>query len=428
MKKIGLLGGGISSLAIGYFLKKPFEILEKEDRCGGLCRSLIDKGYTFDPYGAHILFSKNEKVLNLEKKIIGSNLKYRWRTSRISFKNRLMKYPFENDLQKLDPEDKYDCLYNYLFNNYPQPHNLEEWFYYTFGKGIAEKYLLPYNRKIWKTKPSHMGMEWVERIPKPPKEDVIKSTLGISTEGYKHQLNFLYPEKGGVEAMITSFMKKIKGEVITNFNVQEIYKTSSGWLVKSEKESKEYQQIVSTIPIFELIKSLKNINVPKKVWKALNELEYRALITVMFGLNVPNLTDLVAIYFPEEDFYPHRISFPPNFSPYTVPKNHFSLMAEITVPKDGSYLKMPPAKIFKNVEEGLIKRKIIPKKSVVYKKMEITKYAYPVYSLSYTKNMKTIKDFLKSINLPICGRFGGFEYINTDVCIEWAERVAKELN
>ena len=73
--KIGLLGGGITSLAIGYFLKKPYEILEKEDRCGGLCRTLIDKGYTFDIHGAHILFSKNKHILDLEKKLVGSNLK-----------------------------------------------------------------------------------------------------------------------------------------------------------------------------------------------------------------------------------------------------------------------------------------------------------------------------------------------------------------
>lgn len=427
MKKIGLLGGGISSLATGYFLKKPYEILEKEERCGGLCRTLIDRGYTFDPYGAHILFSKNEKILDLEKKLIGPNLKYRLRKSRINYKKRLMKYPFENDLGALDPQDKYECLYDYLYNDNPKPKNLSEWFLYTFGKGISEKYLLPYNRKTWKTEPAEMGMEWVERIPKPPKEDVIKSTLGISTEGYKHQLNFLYPEKGGVEAMIRAFLKKQKGEVTTNFEVKEIHKTKKGWLVKSASEFREYERIVSTIPIFELFRSLKNITIPVKVSEALDLLEYRALITVMFGLNVRKLNDLVAIYFPEEDFYPHRITFPPNFSPKTVPAGHFSLMAEITVPKDGSYLKMPPEKIFNNVEEGLVKRKIIPKNSVVFKKMEVTKYAYPVYSLSYTKSMQIVKEFLISIDLPICGRFGSFEYINTDVCIERARKVASEI-
>ena len=63
----------------------------------------------------------------------------------------------------------------------------------TFGRSIAEKYFLPYNRKIWKTEPREMGLEWVGRVPKPPMEDVVKSALGIETEGYTHQLHFRYP-------------------------------------------------------------------------------------------------------------------------------------------------------------------------------------------------------------------------------------------
>ncbi|MBI3384776.1 FAD-dependent oxidoreductase [Candidatus Gottesmanbacteria bacterium] len=368
--KIGLLGGGITSLAIGYFLKKPYEILEKEDRCGGLCQSLIDKGYTFDYHGAHILFSKNKTVLELEKKLVGPNLKYQLRISKIYFKGKLVKYPFENGLGEFDPQDNYECLYHYLFDKFPKPKNLEDWFYDTFGTGISNKYLIPYNRKIWKTEPQKMGMEWVERIPKPPKEDVIKSSLGISTEGYKHQLNFLYPNRGGVEALIKAFAKNNKGEITLNFEVQKIYKTKNGWLVSSGSKQKEYNHVVSTLPIFEVVKMLKNIKVPKSVIKAANALEYRALITVMLGLNKPKLTNLVAIYFPDEDFFPHR----------------------------------------------------------VYKNMQVTKYAYPVYDLYYQKNMKILKAFLSSINLHICGRFGGFEYINTDVCIESAQKLASELN
>ena len=45
-----------------------------------------------------------------------------------------------------------------------------------------------------------MGLEWVGRIPKPPMEDVVKSALGIETEGYTHQLYFRYPLHGGFES------------------------------------------------------------------------------------------------------------------------------------------------------------------------------------------------------------------------------------
>ena len=81
-----------------------------------------------------------------------------------------------------------------------KPKNLEEWCHKNFGRSISEKYLIPYNKKIWKFQLDKIGTEWVERIPKPPTKDVIKSSLGISTEGYKHQLYFYYPKKGGIES------------------------------------------------------------------------------------------------------------------------------------------------------------------------------------------------------------------------------------
>ena len=43
--------------------------------------------------------------------------------------------------------------------------------------------------------PSFMDTQMVERIPKPPKIDIINSARGKKTEGYKHQLYFHYPKK-----------------------------------------------------------------------------------------------------------------------------------------------------------------------------------------------------------------------------------------
>ena len=48
-----------------------------------------------------------------------------------------------------------------------------QFFLKTFGEGITKTYLQPYNEKIWKYDPSFMDVQMVERIPKPPKEDVM---------------------------------------------------------------------------------------------------------------------------------------------------------------------------------------------------------------------------------------------------------------
>ena len=46
----------------------------------------------------------------------------------------------------------------------------------------------------------------VERIPRPPKEDILKSAKRKKTEGYKHQLFFYYP-KGGIQSLLILMLK-----------------------------------------------------------------------------------------------------------------------------------------------------------------------------------------------------------------------------
>jgi uncharacterized protein with NAD-binding domain and iron-sulfur cluster len=44
--RVGILGGGLAGLAAANFLKHDFEVLEKNEECGGLCRGLREKGFT----------------------------------------------------------------------------------------------------------------------------------------------------------------------------------------------------------------------------------------------------------------------------------------------------------------------------------------------------------------------------------------------
>ena len=90
--------------------------------------------------------------------------------------------------------------------------------------------MIPYNEKIWNTPADRMSLDWVDRIPSPPLEDIVKSALGFETEGYLHQLYFKYPKKGGVEALVDA-TRNPEGRVTCNFRVERITKTASGWTV-----------------------------------------------------------------------------------------------------------------------------------------------------------------------------------------------------
>jgi protoporphyrinogen oxidase len=420
---IGILGGGISGISLAAHLDENVEVLEKRQRIGGLCGSIIDQGFTFDAAGPHIMFSKNKEVLNLMVGVLGDNVQQRRRENKIWFKGRLVKYPFENDLASLPKEDNFDCIYGYIVNPHAgeKPANLAQWSYATFGEGISDKYFIPYNRKIWNYDPWKIGLDFVSRIPKPPMEDVLKSSIGIPTEGYLHQLHFYYPIEGGYEAIVHAFAKGVRGKVVTSHAVTQVSRAGRKWVV----DGRSYDTLVSTIPIHELLGVWRDA--PKDAREAASRLRYNSLINVLIGAQNDEGHPYTAVYVPDPAIIFHRISFPQNFSPRNVPHGGSAIMAEITANAGDGVWEMTDAQILERTIAELENIGFVNPSKIAYRRVVRFQYGYPVYDVDYAKNVKTVRDAIASTGLRLLGRFAQFDYINSDVCVERALALASEL-
>jgi protoporphyrinogen oxidase len=431
-RRVGVLGGGISGIALAAHLDEDdLDVLEKRGRIGGLSGSIIDQGFTFDAAGPHIMFSKNKAVLQHMVETLGANVHQRRRENRIWFKDRLVKYPFENDLASLPKEDTFECILGYLQN--PRagdtPHNLAEWSYATFGKGISEKYFIPYNRKIWNHDPEKIGLEFVSRIPKPPMEDVLKSAIGIATEGYLHQLFFYYPIEGGYESLVHAFATRVKGHIETGWEVASIRRDDANehWYVMSKSgEERLYHEIISTIPIHDLLEIWPEA--PQAAREAAGKLRYNSLINVLLGFNEDRGLPYTAIYVPDPDLIFHRLSFPKAFSERCVPAGSSSLMAEITANEGDGVWEMSEDAVLDRTIADLAKTGLIDPATVSYRRVARFKYGYPVYDLDYRKNVTALRESVRGAGIHLLGRFAEFDYINSDVCVERAMALADTLS
>lgn len=427
----GIIGGGLTGLSLASLLQDDLEILEKNSEAGGLCRSLQEDGFTFDYGGSHIIFSKDEEVLRFLLGLLGDNIFKVRRNTKIFLKGRYIKYPFENGLADLSKEDNYECLYQYinsqLNKSHLEPANFKEWIYANFGKSIAEMYMLPYNQKIWNINPEYMGVDWVKnRIPKPPLEDVIKSSLGIQTEGYKHQLYFYYPQRGGIQALVQGLGEKIRGTLTCGFNVKSIIKEDGQWVVRNEKDERVFDRIISTIHLQDLAGAM--VDIPEEIRSAIRGLKYNSLISIMLGLDVPKLNSFSWIYMPEANIKANRISFPTNFSRYVAPPNTSSLLAEITCNEGDDLWSMQDGEIIEETINDLHRLGIIKSENVIYSRLQRTKYAYVVYDLRYEQEISLIRSYFHKIGVHLCGRFSQFEYLNMDACVRSAMNKAKEMS
>jgi protoporphyrinogen oxidase len=421
--KTAILGCGLTGLTIGYLLKKKgidFKILEKEKTCGGLMRTLRQNGFTFDYGGSHVLFSKDKEALSFLLGLLENNKTGRRRDTRILYKGRYINYPFENGLSGLSKRENFECLYYFVQNlinkqrdNNDKPRNLKEWFYHTFGQGITEKYLIPYNTKIWKYPLDKMALGWADRIPNPPLEDLIKSSIGIKTEGYVQQLNFYYPTKGGIQALIDKLKESTYGRVILGFHIRKVKKEGNVWIVSDGKQEELCDKIVSTIPMNELVKTM---DAPKEVKKAANELSHNSLICIMFGLNVKKINGLSWLYIPDRAILSHRVSFPSNYSPYGAPARKSSVLAEITCRGRNTAWEMKDDELVDQVADDLTRLKILKKKDICFSNIRKTEYAYVINDLDCSENTGTIMRFLNQEGIDSIGRFGEYKYLSMDDC------------
>ena len=427
-RSVGILGGGISGIALAAQLGEDVDVLEKSARTGGLCGTIVEDGFTFDAAGPHIMFSKNKEVLNLMIEVLDGNVHQNRRENRIYYKGALVKYPFENDLASLPKQDNFECILGYLQNPraHETPTNLAQWSYATFGAGISEKYFIPYNAKIWNYDPEKIGLEFVARIPKPPMEDVLKSAIGISTEGYLHQLYYSYPTVGGFEAIVHGFEKRVRGNIVTSWPVASIARDGEGWRVTSASgEERWYRQLVNTIPLHELLKIWPEA--PAETRELATKLRYNSLINICIGSSTDPGHNYTALYVPDPELLFHRLSFPKAFGEQCVPPGGSSIMAEITANEGDGIWEMSDEALLERALSEVEQIGFVDRGSIVYTRVVRFLYGYPVYDLEYRQNVTAMRESVAATGLHLLGRFAQFDYINSDVCVERALALAKEL-
>lgn len=432
--EVVVIGGGLAGLVFSLEALKTGHkvvLIEKEDTPGGLLKTESENGYVFDTGGSHIIFSREPYKLNYLLNIVGrKNLLRHRRDTRIYYKGRFIKYPFENGIYMLPPRERYEILksvietyVNRVKGLLDEPKNFEEWIYYVFGNAIAEKYLVPYNKKIWKRDLKEISLEWVKgRVPLPPIDDVLKSAVGIPTEGYRHQLNFYYPLEGGIYTLVEKLLSRLSSSrnfrLITGVNVEQIYKKGDIVFVNTGDREFKGDVVVSTAP---LPQTLGYID--KRYARKLDNFDYNSLLVIGIGTRFKALS-YHWIYFPQNSIVFHRLAILSNYSPKMAPKNGTTFLAEISIPPGE---QIDTDKLERRVIEDLLSLGIIKESDVVQTKSWFWKYAYIVYRQRYSETTNLAKRYLLEHGVIALGRFGSWTYINMDETAYRARMAARNL-
>lgn len=433
--KIAILGAGISGMALARFLEQggvsrdSLHLFEAGSVAGGLCMSKTVDGFTYDVAGGHILFSKDAEAMQWMKDEAGGDDAFVTcdRNTKIRFEDRWVHYPFENGIGDLPKQANFECLKGYVeawhkrqATGSPAPKDFASWIRWRFGDGIAEHFMDPYNEKIWKRPLEKITSDWVAgRVPDAPIEDILKAAIGVRTEGYTHQAIFYYPKTGGFQGITDGLAATLEGRVRLNTPVTNVRRKGDGWIVNDE----EFDVVVNTISLTYMPDIIEGM--PDDVAKAMRELEYNGLVTYLIALDRAEHPNLSWIYLPQRSQGPaNRVTYMSNYSPGNAPEGKTSFLIEITTPGGQPF---PGMDLEEDMLQGMETAGLLKRDEVLFTDRSQVNHAYVVFDHDYHKRRDLALGWMNDQGLHPLGRFGRFEYDNSDQCVIKARAKAAEM-
>jgi protoporphyrinogen oxidase len=426
--RIVILGAGLAGLSAAYHLKNDYEIFEKRDRVGGLCRSETIDGFTFD-YAIHILYSSNPYATNLIRQVLlKDQLHIQKRSSWVFSKGVFTFYPFQANTYGLPIEVVEECvlgLIEAVYERDPQgAANFEEWVYRTFGDGIAKHFMIPFNEKCWAIDLKKMSIGWIkDRVLQPELREVLHGALTDQRKGFGPNAEFWYPVSGGIEALPRGFLPyldpdriHLETEVVSIHSKEKRIRIASG-------ETIPYEALISSLPLPNLVDLLDEV--PQAVRRARGRLENNTIWGVNLCLDCPPMTDKHWIYYPEPEVVFHRISFPMNFHPSMVPEGKSSITAEVATSRYKAVdLSTMVSRVIEDLKHlGFVKSE---RDIIGHNVLELTP-AYVIYHLEHRRDVDLLHEYLRARDIYPCGRFGDWEYLNMDASILSGKRAAEQV-
>jgi protoporphyrinogen oxidase len=305
-----------------------------------------------------------------------------------------------------------------------KPDNFGDWIRWRVGDGIADLFMEPYNKKIWKLDDlREMGIDWVDgRVPEAPLGDVVQAALGRATVGYAHQAVFWYPLTGGFQAITDRIARSVADRLRLGVRVTDVTRKDG----RLQVNGRGYDAVISTIPLPVLAPLVDGLDGNTRAAAA--GLGFISLACFMFGIAATDAQPWSWLYLPRPEQGPaNRVTYLSNYSPRNAPGGRASLLAEVTYRGKLDVTRDFVADLKRRLAaQGLFKAENV---SVV--EWRDNRFAYIHFGRDFVARREQAIRGLEAHGIVPLGRFGRYNYYNTDLCIlealEAADRLADRL-
>jgi protoporphyrinogen oxidase len=417
---IVIVGGGPTGLGAAYMLRQcgydDWLLYERDDEVGGLSRSFKDEhGFTWD-VGGHVVFSHYGLFDRLLDALLGKDgWLYHERESYVRVMKRWTPYPFQNNIHHLPPKEKARCLDGLikaaLIPSKKAFRNFDEFIAGTFGDGMCEIFMRPYNRKTWAYDLDKLDSGWIaERVSVPDPTRVARNvSLKRDDVDWGPNNRFRFPKVGGTGAIWTKMAQTLPSDhIFKNHEVAEL-DTKRKIIRFSNGVTQRYGALISTMPL----DCLALISRRKDWIELTSKLLHSSVYVIGVGLKdkpSPEIRTKCWMYFPENTTPFYRVTHFSHYSPNNAGdiKSNWSLMAEVS---ESPQKPVDVSKLAENTIKGLTTEGLIKgPEQVIHTWIHRVEYGYPTPAIGRDDIINCMLPQLEELGILSRGRFGAWLY------------------
>lgn len=407
-----VVGAGISGLATAAALANNGDtsgdtlVVEAASEIGGYCKTVHRDGFVWDYSGHFFHFKHPEIEAWLRARMPGQNLRTVNKKSFISYGGQQIDFPFQKNIHQLPKDELIDCLHDLYFarsgNEAPQPEtNFQEMLYARFGRSIAEKFLIPYNEKLYACDLSTLDRDAMGRFfPHADVADVIRNMKRADNSSYN--ATFTYPEGGAFEYVKAIASEVPSGSISTSEPVVAI--DLQRRVATTTQREITYERLVSSMPFNRLLE-LANTN--GRLPHDASVFTSNKVLVFNLGFDRKGPRDVHWIYYPNRERVFYRVGFYDNI----FDSDRMSLYVEIGLPTHAT-VDVDAYRV--RVLADLEREGVIAGHQLVAEHHVVMDPAYVHITQASMRDHARLSAELKTHGVHSIGRYGGWTYCSIE--------------
>jgi protoporphyrinogen oxidase len=412
-----VIGAGVSGLGFANWWRERHPdarvlVCESEAEPGGYCRTIEQAGFVWD-YSGHFFHFKDPTIEQwLRARMPGEDIRTVERVAKIRYAERDIDFPFQTHIHQLPMNEFLECLVALFFRPHSEepPHNFGEMLYRRLGAGITDKFLRPYNEKLYATSLDSLDVDAMGRFF--PHADVKDIIANMAPGHRKHGYNatFTYPA-GGAVRYIRALMRDLPagsiacGEPVTSIDLDTRIATTP-------RRTIQFDRIVSSAPLPALAYMCKLEHDPAVFTS-------NQVLVFNLGFDRKGLRGIHWMYFPDPKTVFYRVGWYDNI----LDSDRMSLYVEIGA-SDGATFEVDALR--ERVLADLKREGIITDHELVAEHHVALDPAYVHITRASLAETARLRELLASKGVYSVGRYGAWTYCSIeDNLIETRELAAR---